>query len=99
MTDSKPNSKSTTAKATNAKPKAKSTAAAKNKTTTTAKGKSKAKTTGKKLTVQLDTETMEMLKAYLDEYGFSTDEFVKKAILEKISREKISSMIDTMIKL
>ncbi|MBQ3568793.1 MAG: hypothetical protein IJA25_07670 [Anaerotignum sp.] len=36
---------------------------------------------------------------YIAEFGFSKDEFVKKAIMEKISRDKISSMIDDMIKL
>ena len=61
--------------------------------------KSTAKKTpaGKKLSVTLDAETMAMLTEYLTEYGYSKDEFVKKAILEKISRDKISSMIDSMI--
>ena len=61
--------------------------------------KSTAKKTpaGKKLSVTLDVETMAMLTEYLTEYGYSKDEFVKKAILEKISRDKISSMIDSMI--
>lgn len=53
----------------------------------------------KKLSVSLDAETMALLQEYLDEYGYSKDEFVKKAVLEKISRDKISSMIDSMIRL
>lgn len=53
--------------------------------------------TGKKLSVTLDTETFALLTEYITEYGYSKDEFVKKAILEKISRDKISSMIDSMI--
>ena len=44
-------------------------------------------------------EAWELLKEYIAEFGFSKDEFVKKAIMEKISRDKISSMIDDMIKL
>lgn len=59
------------------------------------------KTTGttKKLSVTLDKETYVLLEEYIAEFGFSKDEFVKKAIMEKISRDKISSMIDNMIKL
>lgn len=57
------------------------------------------KPAGKKLSVTLDGETMALLEEYIAEFGFSKDEFVKKAIMEKISRDKISSMIDSMIKL
>lgn len=53
----------------------------------------------KKLSVTLDQETYTLLEEYITEFGFSKDEFVKKAITEKISRDKISSMIDSMIKL
>lgn len=53
----------------------------------------------KKLSVTLDKETYALLEEYIAEFGFSKDEFVKKAIMEKISRDKISSMIDDMIKL
>lgn len=53
----------------------------------------------KKLSVSLDAETMTLFQEYIDELGYSKDEFVKKAILEKISRDKISSMIDTMTRL
>lgn len=66
---------------------------------TTAKKTTPKKSTGKKLSVTLDTETMILLEEYIAEFGFSKDEFVKKAILEKISRDKISSMIDSMIRL
>ena len=55
--------------------------------------------TTKKLSVTLDKETYALLEEYIAEFGFSKDEFVKKAITEKISRDKISSMIDTMIQL
>ncbi len=57
------------------------------------------RTTSKKLSVTLDADTLTLLEEYIAEFGYSKDEFVKKAILEKISREKISSMIDDMIKL
>ena len=57
----------------------------------------KATAAAKKLSVTLDKETYTLLEGYLAEFGFSKDAFVKKAILEKISRDKISSMIDDMI--
>ena len=63
---------------------------------TTAK---KPASTTKKLSVTLDKETCALLEEYIAEFGFSKDEFVKKAIMEKISRDKISSMIDDMIRL
>lgn len=59
----------------------------------------KSGTAAKKLTVSLDAETMAVFQEYIDEFGYSKDEFVKKAIMEKISRDKISSMIDTMVRL
>ncbi|MBR5793230.1 MAG: hypothetical protein IKY28_01015 [Anaerotignum sp.] len=68
---------------------------------TTAKKAPAKKTTSttKKLSVTLDKETYDLLEEYIAEFGFSKDEFVKKAIMEKISRDKISSMIDDMIRL
>lgn len=60
-------------------------------------GRSQSKS--KKLSVTLDAETFTLLEEYLAEHGYSKDEFVKKAITEKISSEKISSMIDNMIQL
>ncbi len=59
----------------------------------------KSGTAAKKLTISLDAETMAVFQEYIDEFGYSKDEFVKKAIMEKISRDKISSMIDTMVRL
>ena len=47
----------------------------------------------------LDAETYALLEEYIAEFGFTKDGFVKKAILEKISRDKISNMIDDMIQL
>lgn len=69
------------------------------KKTTTKKITKKTTTTTKKLSITLDKDTYTLLEAYIAEYGFSKDTFVKKAILEKISRDKISSMIDDIIKL
>ena len=71
---------------------------AEKKTTAKRTTTKKAAGTTKKLSVSLDKETLALLEEYIAEYGFSKDEFVKKAILEKISRDKISSMIDSMIK-
>lgn len=57
------------------------------------------KTDNQKLSVTLDAETYALLEEYIAEFGFTKDGFVKKAILEKISRDKISNMIDDMIQL
>ncbi len=72
---------------------------AEKKTTTKKTTSKKPASTTKKLSVTLDKETYALLEEYIAEFGFSKDEFVKKAITEKISRDKISSMIDTMIQL
>ena len=72
---------------------------AEKKTTTKKTTTKKVPGTTKKLSVTLDKETLAMLEEYIAEYGFSKDEFVKKAIMEKISRDRISSMIDDMIRL
>ena len=39
--------------------------------------------------ISVDAETMAVFQEYIDEFGYSKDEFVKKAIMEKISRDKI----------
>ena len=72
---------------------------AEKKTTAKKTPAKKTASTTKKLSVTLDKETHALLEEYIAEFGFSKDEFVKKAIMEKISRDKISSMIDDMIKL
>ncbi len=69
----------------------------KSKKSTTKRKKTSTKTKSKKLSVSLDAETMELLEEYLTQFGYSKEAFVQKAILEKISRDKISAMIDTMI--
>lgn len=70
----------------------------KSKKSTTKRKKTSTKTKSKKLSVSLDAETMELLEEYLTQFGYSKEAFVQKAILEKISRDKISAMIDTMIR-
>lgn len=65
---------------------------------TTKRKKATNQTKAKKLTVSLDCETMKLLEEYLAQFGYSKEAFVQKAILEKISRDKISAMIDTMIR-
>lgn len=65
---------------------------------TAKKNSTKPKSTGKRLSVTIDSDTMAQLNEYLAQFGYSKDEFVKKAILEKISRDKISVMIDNMIR-
>ncbi len=64
----------------------------------TASTKKTTKTTAKKFTVSLDADTAGQLTSHLEEIGFSRDEFIKKAIREKISHDKISGMIDMMIR-
>ena len=68
-------------------------------TKATAKKATAKKPTTKKLSVTLDAETYALLEEYIAEFGFTKDVFVKKAIVEKISRDKISNMIDDMIQL
>ena len=68
-------------------------------TKATAKKATAKKPTTKKLSVTLDAEAYALLEEYIAEFGFTKDVFVKKAILEKISRDKISNMIDDMIQL
>ena len=68
-------------------------------TKATAKKATAKKPTTKKLSVTLDAETYALLEEYIAVFGFTKDGFVKKAILEKISRDKISNMIDDMIQL
>ena len=65
---------------------------------TAKKSSTKPKSTGKRLSVTIDPDTMAQLNEYLAQFGYRKDEFVKKAILEKISRDKISAMIDNMIR-
>ena len=65
---------------------------------TAKKSSTKPKSTGKRLSVTIDPDTMAQLNEYLAQFGYSKDEFVKKAILEKFSRDKISAMIDNMIR-
>ena len=72
---------------------------AEKKTTTKKTTTKKPASTTKKLSVTIDKETYALLEEYIAEFGYSKDEFVKKAIMEKISKDKISSMIDDMIKL
>ncbi|MBQ7757718.1 hypothetical protein [Anaerotignum sp.] len=72
---------------------------AEKKTTTRKTTAKKPASTTKKLSVTIDKETYALLEEYIAEFGYSKDEFVKKAIMEKISKDKISSMIDDMIKL
>lgn len=57
------------------------------------------KPTTKKLSITLDAQTHALLEEYIAEFGFTKEGFVKKAILEKISRDRISGMIDDMIQL
>ena len=74
-------------------------------TKATAKKATAKKPTTKKLSVTLDAETYALLEEssiillILSRLIFTKDGFVKKAILEKISRDKISNMIDDMIQL
>lgn len=50
---------------------------------TAKKSSTKPKSTGKRLSVTIDPDTMAQLNEYLAQFGYSKDEFVKKAILEK----------------
>ena len=88
-----------TAKTATKKAAATKTTAKKTAAKTTTKKTTTKKAASKKLSVTLDTELLEQLEQYIAEYGYSKEDFVRKAIFEKISRDKISSMIDDMIRL
>ena len=68
-------------------------------TKATAKKATAKKPTTKKLSVTLDAETYALLEEYIAELGITKDGFVKKAILEKNSRDNISYIIDDMLQL
>lgn len=58
--------------------------------------KKKTPPNSKKLTVTFSQSEMEELSNYLAETGYGKEEFVKNAVNEKISRDKISKMIDSV---
>ena len=53
---------------------------------------------GKRLSVTLDADTMALLEESLAQRGYSKEAFVNKAIRVRISRDKISEMIEDMIR-
>ena len=67
------------------------------KKSTQAKPK-KTPSTSKKISFTIDKELLALLDQYLADTGQSRDVFLQKAIYEKISREKISHMIDAVTK-
>ncbi len=66
--------------------------------TTTTKRKISKNPNANKITVTLDSEVMDEVEKYLKDYGKTKENFIKEAIKEKISRDRISSMIDYMTK-
>ena len=66
--------------------------------TTTTKRKISKKPNANKITITLDSKVMDEVEKYLKDYGKTKENFIKEAIKEKISRDRISSMIDYMTK-
>ena len=66
-------------------------AAAKPKTTTR-------RTKSTKLSISLEPEMILDLECFLAQIGYSKEEFAVRAIKEKLDRDKISFMIDTIIR-
>lgn len=66
--------------------------------TTIKKRKISKKPNANKITVTLDSKVMDEVEKYLKDYGQTKENFIKEAIKEKISRDRISSMIDYMTK-
>ncbi len=54
---------------------------------------SKSKSTGKKITITIEKEFWEEIEKYLNEYGKDKNAFIKQAIKEKISKDRINDMI------
>ncbi len=54
---------------------------------------SKSKSTGKKITITVEKEFWEEIEKYLNEYGKDKNAFIKQAIKEKISKDRINDMI------
>lgn len=59
----------------------------------------KGETTQKKVSISIDKKMYEEWMEYIEEFGYSKDGFVSDAIREKLDRDRISRVIDTMIKL
>ena len=57
------------------------------------KSKTTKKTNSKKITITVDKEFWEEIEKYLNEYNKDKDTFIKQAIKEKISKDRISDMI------
>ena len=66
--------------------------------TTTTKRKISKKPNSNKITITLDSKVMNEVEKYLKDYGKTKENFIKEAIKEKISSDRISSMIDYMTK-
>ena len=66
--------------------------------TTTTKRKISKKPNANKITITLVSKVMDEVEKYLKDYGKTKENFIKEAIKEKISRDRISSMIDYMTK-
>lgn len=66
--------------------------------TTTTKRKISKKPNSNKITITLDSKVMDEVEKYLKDYGKTKENFIKEAIKEKISSDRISSMIDYMTK-
>lgn len=66
--------------------------------TTSSKSKTPKKTNSKKITVTVDKEFWEEIEKYLNEYKKDKDTFIKQAIKEKISKDRINDMISYYIK-
>lgn len=69
-------------------------AAANVKKVVTKKNSPKAGKKNKKLTVELEQEFYQEFIDYVTYCGFSPEDFVRKAVKEKMDRDRISSMID-----
>ena len=74
----------------------KKTTAAKRSTTSSRAKKTPADS--KKISCTFSKELLALLDEYIAQTGQSRDSFIQKAVYEKISREKISGMIDDLIR-
>ena len=63
---------------------------------TASKAKSSSKPAGKRISVTVDKEFYAELEEYTHQKCTTIEEFAKKAIKEKMDRDRISTMIDFM---
>lgn len=69
---------------------------AENRAKRSTSAKKTAKPTVKKVSVSFDKEFYSELESYVTSVGYGVEDYIKKAVKEKLDSDRISSMIDSM---